>query len=148
MVDEKIRVGRLGAHVPRGWGSSAQLQGRDAEDIDVAVIYPSRGLVALTVPNLKPRSARYRLIGITTRKPGLVAKQARALLLYSLQLPLDRSARQRQARSRHQPPHSPLGHALHQAPLIGLTAQCQATDAYPATTPDNLRSLLWSLTVF
>ena len=81
MVDEKIRVGLIGANVHRGWGSSAQLKGMDAEGIDVAVIYPSRGLFALTVPDLEPRSARYRLIGITTLKPVLVDKQASALLL-------------------------------------------------------------------
>jgi uncharacterized protein len=37
-----------------GWTGEAQLQGMDAEGIDVAVIYPSRGLFALTVPDLAP----------------------------------------------------------------------------------------------
>jgi len=81
MVDEKIRVGLIGANVHRGWGPSAHLQGMDAEGADVAVIYPSRGLFALTVSDLEPRSERYRLIGITTLKPVLVDKQASALLL-------------------------------------------------------------------
>jgi hypothetical protein len=34
MVDEKIRVGLIGANVHRGWGPSAQLKGMDAEGID------------------------------------------------------------------------------------------------------------------
>src|SRR5216683_1181359 len=68
--------------------------------------------------------------------------------LYSLQLPLDQSAQQKHTLSRNQPPHSPTGHALHQAPPLCLTAQCQATAAYPATPTDNRMSLLWFLTVF
>jgi len=40
-----------------GWTGEAQLQGMDAEGIDVAVIYPSRGLFALTVPDLDPKLA-------------------------------------------------------------------------------------------
>ena len=36
-----------------GWTGEAQLQGMDAEGIDVAVLYPSRGLFALTVPDLE-----------------------------------------------------------------------------------------------
>lgn len=35
-----------------GWTGEAQLKGMDAEGIDVAVLYPSRGLFALTVPDL------------------------------------------------------------------------------------------------
>src|SRR5712692_7935018 len=66
---------------------------------------------------------------------------------YSLQLPLDQSAQQKHTLSRNQPPHSPTGHALHQAPPLCLTAQCQATAAYPATPTDNRMSLLWFLTV-
>ena len=54
--DEQRRVGLSGAHMPRGWGASAQWQGRDAEGIDVAVIPPSRGLFALTVPELEFRA--------------------------------------------------------------------------------------------
>ena len=40
-----------------GWTGDAQLKGMDAEGIDVAVIYPSRGLFALTVPDLEPKFA-------------------------------------------------------------------------------------------
>jgi predicted TIM-barrel fold metal-dependent hydrolase len=40
-----------------GWTGEAQLKGMDAEGIDVAVIYPSRGLFALTVPDLDARLA-------------------------------------------------------------------------------------------
>ena len=40
-----------------GWTGEAQLKGMDAEGIDVAVIYPSRGLFALTVPGLDPKLA-------------------------------------------------------------------------------------------
>jgi predicted TIM-barrel fold metal-dependent hydrolase len=40
-----------------GWTGEAQLQGMNAEGIDVAVIYPSRGLFALTVPDLDPKLA-------------------------------------------------------------------------------------------
>lgn len=36
-----------------GWNGKAQLAGMDVEGIDVAVIYPSRGLFALTVPDLQ-----------------------------------------------------------------------------------------------
>ena len=37
-----------------GWSGEAHLQGMDAEGIDVAVIYPSRGLFVLTIPDLDP----------------------------------------------------------------------------------------------
>ncbi len=40
-----------------GWTGEAQLKGMDAEGIDVAVIYPSRGLFALTVPDLDAKLA-------------------------------------------------------------------------------------------
>ena len=39
MVDAKRRVGCIGANVHRGWGSSAHLQGRDAEGIDFGQSY-------------------------------------------------------------------------------------------------------------
>ena len=48
---------RFKAYEDMGWTGAAQLQGMDAEGIDVAVIYPSRGLFALTVPDLEPRLA-------------------------------------------------------------------------------------------
>ena len=38
----------------RGWTGEVQLEAMDAEGIDVAVIYPSRGLYALAVPDLDP----------------------------------------------------------------------------------------------
>src|ERR671935_2608579 len=41
----------------RGWTSKVQLEAMDIEGIDVAVVYPSRGLFALTVPDLDPRLA-------------------------------------------------------------------------------------------
>jgi len=65
MVDEQRCVGFSGAHMHRGWGASAQWQGMDTEGIDVAIIPPSRGLCALTVPDLALPSERERLIGVT-----------------------------------------------------------------------------------
>ena len=44
----------------RGWTSKAQLDAIDTEGIDVAVNYPSRGLFALTVPDMEPRFAAAR----------------------------------------------------------------------------------------
>lgn len=41
----------------RGWTGEVQLEAMDAEGIDVAVVYPSRGLYVLTVPNLDPSLA-------------------------------------------------------------------------------------------
>jgi len=41
----------------RGWTSKVQLEAMDTEGIDVAVIYPSRGLFALTIPDMEPRLA-------------------------------------------------------------------------------------------
>jgi hypothetical protein len=41
----------------RGWTSKVQLEAMDTEGIDVAVIYPSRGLFALTIPDIEPRLA-------------------------------------------------------------------------------------------
>src|SRR5437879_13680016 len=38
----------------RGWTSKVQLEAMDIEGIDVAVVYPSRGRFALTVPNMDP----------------------------------------------------------------------------------------------
>jgi uncharacterized protein len=38
----------------RGWSSKVQLEAMDTEGIDVAVVYPSRGLFALSVPNMDP----------------------------------------------------------------------------------------------
>ena len=41
----------------RGWTGEVQLEAMDQEGIDVAVLYPSRALFALTVPNMDPRLA-------------------------------------------------------------------------------------------
>src|SRR5262249_7922673 len=41
----------------RGWSSKVQLEAMDIEGIDVAVVYPSRGLFALTIPSMEPRLA-------------------------------------------------------------------------------------------
>src|SRR2546428_9450189 len=41
----------------RGWTSKVQLEAMDTEGIDVAVVYPSRGLFALTIPDMEPRPA-------------------------------------------------------------------------------------------
>jgi len=38
----------------RGWTSKVQLEAMDIEGIDVAVVYPSRGLFALTIPAMDP----------------------------------------------------------------------------------------------
>jgi predicted TIM-barrel fold metal-dependent hydrolase len=38
----------------RGWASTVQLEAMDTEGIDVAVVYPSRGLFALSVPDMDP----------------------------------------------------------------------------------------------
>ena len=40
-----------------GWTGEAQLIAMDAEGIDVSVVYPSRGLYALTRPDMEPRFA-------------------------------------------------------------------------------------------
>src|SRR5947207_1361692 len=44
-------------YAERGWTSKVQLEAMDIEGIDVAVVYPSRGLFALTVPDMEPRLA-------------------------------------------------------------------------------------------
>ena len=38
----------------RGWSSAAQLEAMDAEGIDVAILYPTRGLNVLCEPNMDP----------------------------------------------------------------------------------------------
>jgi predicted TIM-barrel fold metal-dependent hydrolase len=48
---------RYGPFEARGWSAESQLEAMDTEGIDVAVLYPSRGLYALTVPDLDPRLA-------------------------------------------------------------------------------------------
>src|SRR2546426_8338604 len=44
-------------YAERGWTSKVQLEAMDIEGIDVAVVYPSRGLFALTIPDMDPRLA-------------------------------------------------------------------------------------------
>ncbi len=41
-------------HSQRGWDSSCQMEAMEMEGIDVAVMFPSRGLSVLTRPNLDP----------------------------------------------------------------------------------------------
>src|SRR5665213_3549667 len=44
-------------HARRGWTSECQLEAMDIEGIDVAVLFPSRGLHALDDPRREPRFA-------------------------------------------------------------------------------------------
>ena len=44
-------------HSERGWGPDVQLEAMGIEGIDVAVLYPSRGLSILTQPQMDPRFA-------------------------------------------------------------------------------------------
>ena len=44
-------------HSARGWSPEVQLEAMDAEGLDVAVLFPSRGLVVLTLPNLDTKFA-------------------------------------------------------------------------------------------
>lgn len=41
-------------HARRGWGPDVQLEAMDAEGIDLAVLFPSRGLLPLTLPAMEP----------------------------------------------------------------------------------------------
>src|SRR6185295_13641330 len=54
-------AGRPGAFAAtateRGWTSKVQLEAMDIEGIDVAVVYPSRGLFALTIPDMDTKLA-------------------------------------------------------------------------------------------
>jgi len=50
-------VARWQVFESRGWSGEAQLDAMDIEGIDVAVLYPSRGLYALSEPDLDPRLA-------------------------------------------------------------------------------------------
>ena len=49
-----LNRGRFQDFDERGWTGEVQLEAMDAEGIDAAVIYPSRGLYALTIPGLDP----------------------------------------------------------------------------------------------
>ena len=44
-------------HARRGWAPDVQLEAMDVEGIDVAVMYPSRGLQPLTQPEMDPKYA-------------------------------------------------------------------------------------------
>jgi predicted TIM-barrel fold metal-dependent hydrolase len=44
-------------HSERGWMAEVQLEAMDIEGIDVAVLYPTRGLHTLSEPNMEPRLA-------------------------------------------------------------------------------------------
>ena len=67
----------------RGWTSKVQLEAMDIEGIDVAVVYPSRGLFALTIPawtrRLPPRWRAPTTTGSTSsarRIPGACSAPA------------------------------------------------------------------------
>src|SRR5581483_9639354 len=45
-------------HARRGWGPDVQLEAMDVEGLDVAVLFPSRGLRPLTQPRMDPPLAR------------------------------------------------------------------------------------------
>ncbi len=45
------------AHSERGWRPEVQLEGMDIEGIDVAVLYPTRGLQVLSEPDMEPAFA-------------------------------------------------------------------------------------------
>ncbi len=49
--------GIYGDHARRGWTGEVQLEAMDVEGIDVAVLFPSRGLSVLTYPERDPRFA-------------------------------------------------------------------------------------------
>lgn len=44
-------------HMERGWSSQVQLEAMDEEGIDLAVLYPSRGLNVLSIPDMDPEFA-------------------------------------------------------------------------------------------
>lgn len=44
-------------HAERGWTAEVQLEAMDIEGIDVAVLYPTRGLQVLAEPNMEPKFA-------------------------------------------------------------------------------------------
>jgi predicted TIM-barrel fold metal-dependent hydrolase len=44
-------------HAERGWSAEVQLEAMDTEGIDVAVLYPTRGLQALSEPRMEPKLA-------------------------------------------------------------------------------------------
>ena len=53
----KKNQGIYGDHAARGWAPEVQLEAMDVEGIDVAVLYPTRGLQALSEGDMEPRFA-------------------------------------------------------------------------------------------
>ena len=51
------RTRNLWSHADRGWTAEVQLEAMDIEGIDVAVLYPTRGLQVLAEPNMEPQFA-------------------------------------------------------------------------------------------
>jgi uncharacterized protein len=49
--------GIYGSHAERGWTAEVQLEAMDIEGIDVAVLYPTRGLQVLAEPSMEPQFA-------------------------------------------------------------------------------------------
>jgi predicted TIM-barrel fold metal-dependent hydrolase len=49
--------GIYASHAERGWTAEVQLEAMDIEGIDVAVLYPTRGLQVLSEPNMEPSFA-------------------------------------------------------------------------------------------
>ncbi len=49
--------GIYGSHAERGWTAEVQLEAMNIEGIDVAVLYPTRGLQALSEPNMEANFA-------------------------------------------------------------------------------------------
>ena len=48
---------RIKYYEERGWTAEAQLELMDQEGVDVAVLYPTRGLLVLCIPDMEPRLA-------------------------------------------------------------------------------------------
>ena len=53
----KKNQGTYRDHSQRGWSAAVQLEAMDIEGIDVAVLYPTRGLNVLSEPHMEPRFA-------------------------------------------------------------------------------------------
>ena len=53
----KKNQGIYGTHAARGWVAECQLEAMDIEGIDLAVLYPTRGLQALSEGDMEPRFA-------------------------------------------------------------------------------------------
>ena len=65
-------------YAERGWTSKVQLEAMDIEGIDVAVVYPSRGLFALTIPNMEPRAGRGHGARVQRLAPRVLPGEPRA----------------------------------------------------------------------